>query len=53
MKVRLTNKEFSKDSVTFNKACEAAHIPATARQASKWRRGKGKAYKEFMFTRGK
>jgi len=28
----------------FKKACEAAGVPVTKRQASKWNNGKGKAY---------
>jgi len=40
----MTNKEFSQRDVTFKKACELAEIPATGRQASKFRRKKGKAY---------
>lgn len=41
----MTNMEFSKKSETFKAACEAAGIPATKRQASKFRLGKGLAFK--------
>ena len=40
----MTNHEFSKKDATFKKACELAEIPATGRQASKFRRKRGKAY---------
>lgn len=42
----MTNKEFSTQNELFKKACEKVGIPATKRQASKWRSGKGKAYKQ-------
>ena len=41
--VGLTNDEYSVNP-DFNAACEAAGIKATARQASKYRMGKGLAY---------
>ena len=40
----ITNKEFKSDG-NFVKACEKAGIEPTARQASKFRMGKGLAYK--------
>jgi hypothetical protein len=40
----LTNKQFS-TSESFVKACEAVDVKATSRQASKWRMGKGLAWK--------
>jgi hypothetical protein len=40
-----TNAMFSRDDVIFKKACELAHIEATKRQASKYRRKIGSAYK--------
>jgi len=40
----VTNREFAKDDVSFNTCCERAGLEPTKRQASKWRRGKGKAY---------
>ena len=38
------NFEFSKTDVHFQRACEAVGIPATRRQAGKWRRQTGSAY---------
>jgi hypothetical protein len=40
-----TNKEFTKDG-RFIQACETAGVPATSRQASKFRNKKGKAYNQ-------
>jgi hypothetical protein len=40
----MTNKEFKKDNV-FIKACELANVDTTTRQASKFRMGKGSAFK--------
>lgn len=40
----MTNREFAKKDQPFIKACELAQIPATGRQASKYRRERGKAY---------
>ena len=42
---RVTNAEFASNDTGFQDACEKAGIKPTARQASKWRRKKGKAYK--------
>jgi|LWDU01.1.fsa_nt_gi hypothetical protein len=42
---RMTNREFSEKNVEFRAACEAIGIPATSRQAAKWRRGEGSARK--------
>ena len=39
------NAEFAKSDKSFIAACEAAGIPATARQAGKYRRGEGIAYR--------
>jgi hypothetical protein len=39
-----TNGDYAAQQEHFRKACEAAEIPATARQASKFRMGKGVAY---------
>ena len=44
-KVGPTHREFVEDSKTFQAACEAAEVKPTLRQASKYRRGMGKAYK--------
>jgi len=41
----MTNAEFAKEDVKFQNACEAVGIPATSRQASKYKRKFGKAYK--------
>jgi len=41
---RVTNRDFMKDD-HFVKACEKAGTPVTKRQASKFRRGIGKAYR--------
>ena len=42
----MTNREFAKADNGFREACEAVGISPTVRQASKWRRGKGKAWKQ-------
>jgi hypothetical protein len=42
---RVTNKMFSTEDGFFKKACEVAGIKVTTRQASKFRLGKGLAYK--------
>lgn len=41
----VTNKMFAGADEVFKKACEKAGIPATVRQASKYRMKKGLAYK--------
>lgn len=41
-----TNKTFAKENEVFIKACEKVGIKATSRQASKWRMGIGKAFKQ-------
>uniref|UniRef100_A0A6H1ZD72 Uncharacterized protein n=1 Tax=viral metagenome TaxID=1070528 RepID=A0A6H1ZD72_9ZZZZ len=38
-----TNAKFAKNNRTFTIACGLAKTPATPRQASKFRRGRGKA----------
>lgn len=43
--MRQSNAVFAKENRQFNEACQKAGIPATARQASKFRSGKGKAFK--------
>jgi len=40
----LTNKEFASKNDLFGKACGLAGVPQTARQASKFRMGRGKAF---------
>lgn len=46
MQKPMTNKEYSETNQELIKACEKVNIPATTRQASKWRRKKGKAWKD-------
>jgi len=41
--MRQSNAVFAKENRRFQDACQKAGIPATARQASKYRAGKGKA----------
>jgi len=53
-----TNAKFAKDNRAFAIACGLAKTPVTTRQASKYRRGKGKAIKlktkaTFMFFQEK
>ena len=43
--LEMTNREFSKTDKRFVEACEDAEVKPTVRQASKWRRKKGKAWK--------
>lgn len=43
--MKLTNRTFAKNDDIFKKCCQEANIPDTKRQASKFRRNKGKAYK--------
>jgi hypothetical protein len=45
MAKQVTNKEFAKNDDFFNKACEKAGVKPTSRQASKFRLGKGMAFK--------
>lgn len=40
----MTNKEFSKTNLVFNRACTLANTKSTARQASKYLRKKGLAF---------
>lgn len=42
---QVTNREFAEKNVEFRVACKAAGLPATSRQAAKWRRGEGTARK--------
>ena len=42
----VTNTEFATQNDGFKTACEKAGIPATKRQASKWRRKFGTAYRD-------
>ena len=43
---KVTNLEFSKENAVFIKACGKVDIKATKRQAGKYRRKCGRAYKE-------
>lgn len=45
LKKHETNQAFASNSDGFKKACEKAGIPATSRQASKFRNKCGLAYK--------
>ena len=40
-----TNREFAAQDQTFRTACFNAHVEPTKRQASKYRNGKGRAFK--------
>lgn len=40
----MTHKEFAETDDFFKKCCEAAGVPNTKRQASKYKMGKGKAF---------
>lgn len=42
----MTNREFAEKDGAFNRACSRVGIQATKRQASKWRGGRGLAYKQ-------
>ena len=42
----VTNSEFTKTDQTFINACKKVEIPPTGRQAGKWRRRTGLAWKE-------
>jgi predicted HicB family RNase H-like nuclease len=42
---RKTNKEFAATDQNFLKHCKATKVEPTKRQASKFRMGKGKAFK--------
>jgi hypothetical protein len=42
--VPLTNKQFAAKNDLFTKCCELSNTPNTARQASKFRMGIGKAF---------
>lgn len=42
---KVTNREFSEVDTKFREACKAAGVQPTKRQASKYRRGLGSAFK--------
>lgn len=46
-----THTDFAKTNNEFRRACEAAGIEPTTRQAGKYRRGKGLAYKQKLKLR--
>ena len=41
---RTTNEKFAKEDQNFIRACSAAGVEPTTRQASKWRNKQGTAY---------
>lgn len=45
MKFDTTNGEFAQKDTNFMSSCESAGVKATARQASKFRNKRGKAYR--------
>jgi hypothetical protein len=45
--IRVTNKIFAENERAFIAACVACNIPNTPRQAGKFRRGLGLAYKRL------
>jgi hypothetical protein len=42
-----TNAQFAQDDLIFNTACQIAGVPPTKRQASKFRRDEGLAFKKM------
>ena len=52
-KYAITNKDFAKNSASFQEACSSVSIQPTARQASKFRRGTGLAYKTMILQKNK
>jgi len=47
---KVTNIKFAKENEEFKEACKTAQIPATPRQASKWRSNRGLAWKTKNVT---
>jgi hypothetical protein len=47
----IVQKFFMSEDSKFIKACEIAKVKLTRRQAAKWLRGKGKAFKEGRFSK--
>jgi len=43
----MTNKEFAEKNTAFKKSCSTAKVLPTKRQASKFRRGMGSAFKKW------
>jgi hypothetical protein len=48
----MTNKKFAAENAAFKDACNVANIPVTSRQASKWRRHLGRAWKIHKYGIG-
>lgn len=48
----MTNKKFAQEDKAFKKACEAVGARPTQRQASKFRNGKGAAFKKILVNEG-
>ena len=44
----MTNRKFAKEDTAFQKACEVNGVRPTTRQASKYRNGKGAAFKKIL-----
>ncbi len=44
----MTNLTFTKEDKTFIEACKEINLPATKRQASKWRNKKGLAWRTYI-----
>ena len=44
---KVTNAHFASNNKEFKKACKEAGVKPTSRQASKFRRGMGKAYQQM------
>lgn len=47
----MTNADFAREDKNLAQACRQAGIPVSKRQASKWRMGKGIAYKTAKLRR--
>lgn len=48
MDEKVTNRKFASKNREFIEGCKLAGVPPTVRQASKWRREKGLAFKKFQ-----
>ena len=51
--MRITNREFVEKHQNFNLCCKIAEITPTMRQASKFRNGRGLAYKVYKRMKDK
>jgi hypothetical protein len=47
MQAEYPHKQFAKKDEHFRAACEMANIKPTRKQASKWRKGTGRAWKAW------